>query len=329
MKSFKDKVLAFLVVMNIGMVTMAAAPTIKEFIEDLRAPEAEPMMTSNTFSYQGRLTNPAGDPLESGGYYMEFWFYNTQDENNVTAICHGIGSDVVVKNGNFSVVLDANASADGDCNFIEMMSQNADVWMQLKVRAQGSDTLETLKPRINVGAVPRAHHSQVAEVAKSSLDGSPVGTISAFYGNTAPDGWLVADGSSITWDETHPEYRQLIDHLRNISSSHQVGSNGALLPDLRGVFIRGKNFSRNIEEGNEDGDLAIGAYQSDAFEYHGHEFRVFSVTPNTGCNHALAEGHEDCGGTNFHQGLNWDQVLPNGDDETRPRNVTVLYIIKY
>lgn len=71
-------------------------------------------------------------------------------------------------------------------------------------------------------------------------------TFNSLYGSNK---WIIADGRSVSGS----------------SYAAYVGSN---VPDLRGIFLRGKNngvFSRNA-----DGELALGTYKSDRLRAHSH-----------------------------------------------------------
>lgn len=72
--------------------------------------------------------------------------------------------------------------------------------------------------------------------------------------NTAPspERWVLADG-------------------RNVSGSRYEALTGdSTVPDLRGVFIRGRNGARSGATGNPDGDLAVGTYSADKYNSHAH-----------------------------------------------------------
>ena len=335
MKNFKDKALAFLVVFNIGLMCMAFSDDIETFIDNLRN-DAPPMRIANSFTYQGRLTTPADEPIESNSYAMEFWFYDDQDptitEHN--ALCHWSIGDVVVKHGNFRVVM-KDGTGSGDCDFNAIMAENPEVWMELKVKSStAGSAIETLEPRIFVGAVPRALNAQVAEVAKVAIHGVPVGTMVPFVGATPPAGWIVADGMVIH-SSTHPEYLTLINHLRAIPgsdfdncTSSDTGDICATLPQAQDRFLRGKGPSQGLQ---------IGELQEDAFQGHKHRLRYDDLNvadagnidiTGAGGDVVLRTGNSSAWLADdfLNDGTNGD---PRISDETRPTNVTVLYIIKY
>jgi len=68
----------------------------------------------------------------------------------------------------------------------------------------------------------------------SYLNICPTGTIFAFAGTTAPNGWLLCDGSAVN----RTVYAQLYSVV-GISSGSGDGSTTFNIPDLRGRFLRG------------------------------------------------------------------------------------------
>lgn len=116
-------------------------------------------------------------------------------------------------------------------------------------------------------------------------------------------GWVLADG-------------------RNVQGSRFAIITGMTsVPDLRGVFLRGKNYSRIRQSGNADGDLPIGAFQSNqnAAHSHGYTFMKYdnAVDGVDSCCKFSGEHHNESG-----------QTAASGGNEARPNAVTVNYFIK-
>jgi hypothetical protein len=137
----------------------------------------------------------------------------------------------------------------------------------------------------------------------------------------SPERWVLADG-------------------RNVSGSKYESVTGnSAIPDLRGVFLRGKNNGRSGTTGNPDGDSAIGTYQSDQFGSHNHSFsdpghsHQFSqggfgsdnqpTTPAYGSNNVGTIGNRSV--TSSTTGITF---VASGGNETRPRNVTLNAFIR-
>lgn len=137
----------------------------------------------------------------------------------------------------------------------------------------------------------------------------PVGTITAFYGETAPEGWMLCDGSTIPNDG---RFENLIDMI------------GPEVPDLRGVFLRGVNYKRHDEFADSEPGRGLGSFQTDSIKNHTHPLEV----PNR-LNGSIS-------GTNPQ--MDWAQprgsrIITTRDNnggaaETRPKNIAVNFIIK-
>lgn len=107
--------------------------------------------------------------------------------------------------------------------------------------------------------------------------------------------WKLADGRSV------------------IGSVYQTLTGQTNIPDLRGVFPRGKDNGRGI---NPNGDLAIGTYTADQFAAHHHQYQA----PNGGSGGGSASG--TTGQAPF------TNTTDTGGTETAPKSCTVNYFIK-
>jgi hypothetical protein len=93
------------------------------------------------------------------------------------------------------------------------------------------------------GALP------VGSVVYSMLDGVTFSTQ-----QPAGQTWILADGRSIA----------------GLNLSYETLTRTVIIPNLLGVFIRGKNNGRNDGNQNPDGDLALGQFTADRFQSHDH-----------------------------------------------------------
>jgi microcystin-dependent protein len=160
----------------------------------------------------------------------------------------------------------------------------------------------------------------------------PPGTVVAYMGATAPTGWLLCNGASVS----RTTYASLYAVIGNASGS--ADTNNFNVPDLRGRFLRGWNsdatgVARDLDAPNTNvltggrgasntgGNTgnSIGSLQYDGFKSHTHtEYQTQYGGTGTG------------GG-----GYNWPNYTTlinsgaTGGSETRPANVYVNYIIKF
>jgi len=88
----------------------------------------------------------------------------------------------------------------------------------------------------------------------------PTGVVSYFAQDTAPTGWLKADGSAVS----RATYSNLYTAIGTVFGAGD-GSTTFNLPDLRGEFIRGWDDGRGVDSGR-----IFGSDQDDALEQHSH-----------------------------------------------------------
>lgn len=179
----------------------------------------------------------------------------------------------------------------------------------------------------------------------------PTGSIMAYVASSSPTGWLLCDGATIS----RVTYSELFAVI-GTSFGNGNGSTTFNVPDTRGLFLRGLDASATRDAdhinrlackqadgtsgyGGNTGNL-IGTCQSSD-----HGRVAVNLTTDTGSSTATAAGTNgtqssnpktsqffdvpEPGRHNSDMGTNWglDDVASGVD--SRPRNITVSYIIKY
>jgi len=145
--------------------------------------------------------------------------------------------------------------------------------------------------------------------------GVPVGTVIYVATQTAPEGWLKADGSAIS----RTDYADLFAAVGTIFGAGD-GSMTFNLPDLRGEFVRGFDDGRGVDSGR-----VLGSAQSDEYKSHTH-----SLSIGTTVKQGQAWNHDSWSYTrDNYYGSTTPNIIANGGTETRPRNVALLACIKY
>lgn len=152
----------------------------------------------------------------------------------------------------------------------------------------------------------------------------PPGAVMPFAGAAQPDGWLICDGGQVSRTT-----RAALFAAIGTRYGPGNGSTTFNLPDLRGEFVRGWDQGRGVDSGRN-----LGSTQSSA-DNRVSEFRT-----------AEDPGAEQGLGTSTIAGDgNWSDWRPtgrnldgndisisfksNGVTDTRPRNIALLYCIKY
>ena len=136
--------------------------------------------------------------------------------------------------------------------------------------------------------------------------GNDVGQVATFAMNTAPSGWLKANGAAVS----RTTYAALFTAIGTTFGAGD-GSTTFLLPDLRGEFARGWDDGRGIDSGR-----AFGSAQADEFESHLH---VATTLVSTAAGGTGAFGNTAGVGNSG----------STGGAETRPRNIALLACIKF
>jgi hypothetical protein len=141
----------------------------------------------------------------------------------------------------------------------------------------------------------------------------PAGAVQAFAMNSAPAGWLAANGNEYAKTGDYAAlFAAISTTYGETNGSGGAGTSHFRVPDLRGYFVRGSGT-------NGDGTAAgtFGVKQADDFKAHTH---------STGQGIVGVLGSAQFAGGPF--GL---QVTTGstGGTETRPANIAMLYCIKF
>ena len=139
----------------------------------------------------------------------------------------------------------------------------------------------------------------------------PAGSVVAFASNTAPSGFIKANGAAIS----RTTYADLFSVCGTTFGSGN-GSTTFNVPDLRGEFLRGWDDARTI-----DNARAFGSYQAGNVGSHTHNVTIYRYS---------IDGGHFSPSRNYHSEYSQTATTDNGTQtgETRPRNVAMLYCIK-
>ena len=150
------------------------------------------------------------------------------------------------------------------------------------------------------------------ELDKNITHVNPVGTVITFAGATPPPYYLECDGQEIS----RTEYSNLFNVLGELYGAGD-GVNTFNLPDLRGEFIRGWDNSRGIDSGREMGSFqeATGINQTVADSWYIKFENTDSNIPTSNQRHISSS--------------NFNTRTDNKTITTRPRNIAMMYCIKY
>lgn len=146
----------------------------------------------------------------------------------------------------------------------------------------------------------------------ADINATPAGAIQFFAMETAPVGWLKANGAEVS--------RVIYANLYAAIGTRFGAGNGKTtfnLPDLRGEFLRGFDDGRGVDIGRKLGD-----YQNDSLKSHNHLLNFKPV--NASIYKPIVAGAELSS-----VGVGDNAITSNtGESETRPRNIALLACIK-
>ena len=156
------------------------------------------------------------------------------------------------------------------------------------------------------GALPAIDGS-----ALTGIEGVPAGVVIYQAANTAPTGFIKANGASLSTTT----YANLFAAI-----GYTFGGSGSSfnVPDLRGEFLRGWDDGRGADSGR-----SFGSFQSDGFKSHTH--RIYGGKSSNWFNVYSRSGNW---GNERYFTSNQTNSLSTGGADTRPRNRALLACIK-
>jgi microcystin-dependent protein len=187
-----------------------------------------------------------------------------------------------------------------------------------------------------LGADVDSRIQDIEKAANDYVDNLLVGSVAAFAMETPPDGWLECNAQTIIRNK----YARLFERI-SITFGKGDGSTTFNVPDLRGEFIRGWAHDRNVDGGRIFGSFQLGQMQSHKHRDSGHSHNVviFGIGSGTSPKWSLMwqpsyyyksyGGFVGVGYANLSNPIQSTAGSVYHGNETRPRNVALLYCIKY
>ena len=224
-------------------------------------------------------------------------------------------------------------NAQSDIRFADADSSN---YVALQAPATVASNLTLTLPATDGSSGQALTTNGLGALAFATIGGVPVGAVFYFAANTAPTGFLKANGAAIS----RTTYAAL---FAITGTTYGVGDGTTTfnLPDLRGEFIRGWDDARGI-----DASRAFGSAQADLTKLVSHTHNTQFVDFNNANNpYTDAYGSYqpteqnntggNTGGDNaqdisyFNFNIATGAPSTAGGAETRPRNVALLACIKF
>jgi phage-related tail fiber protein len=258
---------------------------------------------------------------------------NTIEEVQTLAALQTVVTFSTVMNVGLAVYINGarlpnDASADGwqgdalDATKITLGQSYPDGSQMIAVQNEpASDLPDSLRKDLNLSDVPdkaTARTNLGVPSVSEMTQRTPPGAVIYFARETAPTGWLKANGAEVS----RTVYADLFDAIGTLFGSGN-GSTTFTLPDLRGEFLRGWDNGRGVDSGR-----TFGSSQSDELKSHGH--RILGGTGGQDTN-SPSSRNNIAGMDRQNTYVEGSPVLieKSGGTETRPRNIALLACIKY
>jgi microcystin-dependent protein len=161
--------------------------------------------------------------------------------------------------------------------------------------------------------------TKLATTVQQSL--VPAGAVMPFAMNSAPSGWLSADGSNVN----RTTYSDLFSVIGTTHGSGD-GSTTFTLPDLRGIFVRGSG-SQTISSVTYNKTFA--AKETDALQQHIHTSNKTLDGTSLSNGGTLYDIMAEQGATDATAVTGNVSAAGRTATETRPANIALLYCIKF
>ena len=288
------------------------------------------------FNYQAIVRNIDGILLADSDVSIRISLYPGQQANNPTWVeVHNTHTDI---SGCFGITVGHGQRDNASlvANYTDINFAAVYYWMKIEVDEGGTYR------EVSFAQLPSSPYSEVAHNAILM----PAGSIIPFAGpdENVPDGWILCDGRELS----RTEYQRLYDAI-GVAWGTGDGATTFNIPDLRGMFLRGKSGENLTNDADADSRLAnnyggnsgnnVGSFQGDAIRNITGEF---SSAQRWGWGYEMANGAFTLSALNggmtyehhaYYNGnpkytFNVSNVVPVGSDN-RPKNVYVNYIIKY
>jgi microcystin-dependent protein len=173
----------------------------------------------------------------------------------------------------------------------------------------GSGGVKGLVPAPAAGDAAAARFLSAAGIWEAAV---PVGSITMHAADAAPSGWLECDGGAVS----RATYAGLFAAIGTVFGVGD-GTTTFNVPDLRGEFVRGWDDGRAVDPAR-----AFGSAQSDEFKAHVHSVQPPASTDDSSSGLTTT-------GTGGAEIITPYNTASTGGSETRPRNIALLFIIKF
>lgn len=206
---------------------------------------------------------------------------------------------------------DENFTDEGTAFYLGGAVDSPNSEFQIRVAENGG--AGTGQP-VSWGEVFRVFANDVRYASRTLV--TPAGLVAAFAANSPPYGWLECNGAAVS----RSAYATLFASI-GTTFGNGNGSTTFNLPDLRGEFLRGWDNGRGADSGR-----VLGSSQSHALQHHLHNY----LRPLSKSDTDRGTGGGSLWSIDENQtGVTGGISTGNSANETRPRNVALMFCIRY
>jgi microcystin-dependent protein len=271
-----------------------------------------------TLNYQGRLMNAAGQPVIDGQYSVTFRLYTAASGGTmVWEEAQSVGST----NGYFNAMFAQPLWIGMQVGTAAEMTPRQQMGTSAYAMTVVDGGISTNKIENSAVTTDKIADGAITQAKMANSSAVPSGSIMMWPTENVPTGWLVCEGQELNKNE----YSQL---FTAIGIRYGESGDNFKLPDFRGYFVRGRDnkvgrdsdSSTRTDRGDGTTGDEVGTRQTDELKSHIHQFVMNQDEPKVRWAPQVHMGPN----INASSGV----VAPTGGDETRPKNIAMMYIIK-
>ena len=284
--------------------------------------------TGGTFT--GNLSLPSGT---KGSPSIQF---NDADTGLFLSSANNIG---ITTGGTERVNVNSNGLTINEGKELRLKDPQDNNYIAIKSPALSSDITFTL-PDSDGKSGDKLESDGNGNLSWQPVAGVPTGSVHLMATTTVPSGYLECNGASLSRTGTYANLFSIIG-----TTWGAVDSNHFNIPDLRGMFVRGW---ANTKTGTNDDGRTFAQAQSSRNKSHSHTGSASSTVTDPGHRHPVkGHGGDDDGGDQL-TGSNNNATRENavtdattgitvatnvtiaadGEDDARPDNIAMMYVIK-
>jgi microcystin-dependent protein len=191
--------------------------------------------------YQGTLYDAQGSAINQAGAALSFSIFAVAESGSAIWGPRTF-TGVSLVDGRFNVALGGQDENSPSRNLAQQLNGGT---AYIEITVGEGVSAQLILPRQKLESVPYAMNSI------NAVNGVPVGSIMAYWGDVAPNGWLLCDGRALL-DSS------LSDPIYNELKTHVTAQGLSSIPDMRGRVAIGKETMRSTANRVTSANIILG-----------------------------------------------------------------------